>query len=232
MTKKKSGKTMRLAGLLLVLVLVTSCFVGGTFAKYVTSDEATDTARVAKFGVAVTANGSTFAETYATDDSTATTITDSVVSTDKVVAPGTKGDMTKMTLSGTPEVAVEVKYEATVTLNDKWVGDTSGSYYCPLIIKVGGTEIKGLDYSDATEFAAAVKTAIDGCTAKYAPGTDLSTTTVTVPSVSWEWPFETGADDNEKAENDVKDTYLGDQAVAGNAATITLEVKTTVTQIN
>ena len=48
---------MRVAGLLLALVLVTSCFVGGTFAKYVTSGGGTDHARVAKFGVTVKATG-------------------------------------------------------------------------------------------------------------------------------------------------------------------------------
>ena len=55
---------MRVAGLLLALVLVTSCFVGGTFAKYVTSGDSTDSARVAKFGVTVKANGTVFAEEY------------------------------------------------------------------------------------------------------------------------------------------------------------------------
>ncbi len=42
--------TMRAALMLLVLVLVTSCFVGGTFAKYVTEVEADDSARVAYWG--------------------------------------------------------------------------------------------------------------------------------------------------------------------------------------
>ena len=33
----RKNHTLKLAGILLALVLVTSCFVGGTFAKYVTS---------------------------------------------------------------------------------------------------------------------------------------------------------------------------------------------------
>lgn len=49
MKTKKTGKTMRVAGLLLALVLVTSCFVGGTFAKYVTSGHGNDSARAAKW---------------------------------------------------------------------------------------------------------------------------------------------------------------------------------------
>lgn len=48
---------MRVAGLLLALVLVTSCFVGGTFAKYVTSGHGNDSARAAKWGVVVNVEG-------------------------------------------------------------------------------------------------------------------------------------------------------------------------------
>ena len=46
MTSKKNW-TLRAAVLMLALVLITSCFVGGTFAKYVTSGSGTDSARVA-----------------------------------------------------------------------------------------------------------------------------------------------------------------------------------------
>lgn len=114
---------MRVAGLLLALVLVTSCFVGGTFAKYVTSDTGTDSARVAKFGVEITANGTMFAKKYKTDDpNVVATIAESVVSSDEsnLVAPGTKGDMVSMTMTGTPEVAVNVKCEATEVKLENW----------------------------------------------------------------------------------------------------------------
>ena len=68
MKTKKTGKTMRVAGLLLALVLVTSCFVGGTFAKYVTYGGGQDHARVAKFGVKVEATGDVFAKEYDAKD--------------------------------------------------------------------------------------------------------------------------------------------------------------------
>ena len=234
MTKKKSGKTMRLAGLLLVLVLVTSCFVGGTFAKYVTSGAGTDSARVAKFGVTVTANGTLFAEEYATDDTNVVgTIAKSVVSSESgknVVAPGTKGNMVSMSLTGTPEVAVRVSYEATtMELGDNWV-DGTGAYYCPLKITVGTDVLDGLTYASADEFENAVKEKIAAYSKDYEAGTDLSTVGTDSLAISWEWPFEdttTGA----KQTNE-KDTYLGDQAAADEAGTITLEVKTTVTQID
>ena len=113
MTKKKNV-LMRSAGVLLALVLVTSCFVGSTLAKYTVSESGFDTARVAKFGVNIEANGTMFAREY--DEGTTVK---SVISTDKVVAPGTSGEMVRMAISGTPEVAVNVQYAATLNLNDK-----------------------------------------------------------------------------------------------------------------
>lgn len=239
MTKKKNV-LMRSAGLLLVLVLVTSCFVGSTFAKYTVGGRGDDTARVAKFGVTITANGATFAKAYATDDKNVVgTIAQSVVSSDdsKLVAPGTKGNMVSMELKGTPEVAVQVTYLATVTLNDNWVNE-AGKFYCPLQIKVtsetgtNGVTICGLDFDSKDAFQTAVATEISSASAKYAAKTDLST--VVTPAVSWEWAYD-GAPlsaGQKIAQTDKDDTYLGNQAAFGNAANIQLTVQTTVTQID
>ena len=242
MKTKKTGKTMRVAGLLLALVLVTSCFVGGTFAKYVTSGGGQDHARVAKFGVTVTAAGDVFAKEYDAKDSTVQdyngdVIAKSVISSneDKLVAPGTKMDNAlTVSVTGKPEVAVEVTYEAHVTLAEnlkesQWK-DKDGNYYCPLIITVNGTPYKGTDYTSADDFAKAVAKAITDCSAKYGANTDLATTASKGVAISWEWPFvdaATGA-----KQTDEKDTYLGDQAAAGNAATIGIAVAATVTQID
>ena len=51
------------------------------------------------------------------------------------------------------------------------------------------------------------------------------------PAVSWEWAYENVAG-AKMTQTDEKDTYLGDQAAAGNAASIQLTVQTTVTQID
>lgn len=217
----KKNKMMRTASVLLVLTLLTVCVISGTFAKYTTSAEGTDTARVAKFGVTVTANGTTFAKEYNTDDPTATTIAKSVVSTDKVVAPGTSGTMASMALTGTPEVAVKVSYTGDFRLNDKWTVD--GNFYCPLTINVAGTAINGTDYNTAAAFEAAVNAAITGYSKEYAAGIDLSGAGNDNLAVSWSWAF---------AGDDTKDTALGDAAAAGNAGIVTLKVTTTVTQID
>ena len=214
----KKTKLMRAALLLLVLTLVTSCFVGGTFAKYTTSAEGSDTARVAKWGVEITANGATFANKYATDTGNVVgTIANSVVSADKVIAPGTKGNMVGMTITGTPEVAVSVNYAANFKVEGWTVDD---KFYCPLQIKVGSTMIDGVKFNNAVAFENAVNTEISTYNKNYAAGTDLSTASVTTPSVSWEWPF---------SEDDIKDTALGNLE---KAPTVSLTVTTTVTQID
>lgn len=206
-----------------MLVLVTSGLVGGTFARYVTSGTGTDSARVAKFGVKITAAGTTFAQSYTKDDDSASTLTNSVASTEKVIAPGTKGNMAAVTISGTPEVAVKVTYEATMNLGEEWK-DSTDTYYCPLEIKVGEETLKGSDYTSADLFETAVQEKIAGFSKVYEAGTNLAEQGADVPSVSWEWKF--------SGNDDTKDTYLGDQAAEGIAATISLEMKTTVTQID
>ena len=134
----KKNWTMRVALLIVALTLITSCFVGGTFAKYVTGASYEDTARVAKFGVLLTIDGdSGFADKYATDDTTYTgeySVISAVVN-EKVVAPGTPAGLKTETsetevsqdnnraeatdenkaltfgISGTPEVAVRINIE-------------------------------------------------------------------------------------------------------------------------
>ncbi len=212
----KKNKMMRTASVLLVAALMTTSMISGTFAKYTTSATGTDTARVAKFGVNITANGTTFAKEY-TNDSSAKTVVSS--ETDKnVVAPGTKGDMAKMTLTGTPEVAVKVSYEGKFDLNDQW--NASGSFYCPLVIKVNNSEVSTSDCTTAEDFEKAVNDAISKYSTEYAPGTNLADKGNDSLTVSWEWPY---------AGDDTKDTALGN---ATNAGEVTLAVTTTVTQID
>lgn len=237
---------MRVAGLLLALVLVTSCFVGGTFAKYTTGNYGEDNARVAKFGVAVQGTSDMFDPTYAKDDDSLTVSANSVVAFnyngangtgDNLVAPGTKKDnCLTASVTGTPEVAVKVEYVAQMNLTGNWQSDDKGTFYCPLIIKVNGTEIKGTDYTDKDAFITAVTTAVSGHNAQYAPNTNLANETNDKLSISWEWPFEVkneaGVVDHTI---DLKDTYLGD--LAANAADkdmpkIHLGLYLTVTQID
>lgn len=177
----RKNKMMRTAAVLGVATMLTASVISGTFAKYTVSDSASDSAQVAKFGVEITTNGSMFAKTYATDDKTVTGIANSVISSgdDKnVVAPGTSGDLVESTITGTPEVAVNVKREATLTLtgweSKQEASAESASYYCPIKINVGKTAYYGLDYSSADAFKSAVETAINADNNNYAPNTNLT----------------------------------------------------------
>lgn len=248
MMSAKKNVTLRAAAVLFALALITSCFVGGTFAKYVTNGTGTDTARVAKFGVKVEANGTMFAEQYDTDKEAKTVVSSRVGvaegKKDNVVAPGTSGKMVSMKLSGQPEVDVHVNYAPTVTLSDNWK-DKDNNFYCPLQIKVNGIMVDGHRFTDKQQFVDEIVKAIvnhQKNNVVYKAGTDLSTDTVgdNALTISWAWPFETATSDDptpetaaaEKAANNVKDTYLGDQAALNNAAAIEISVVTTVTQVD
>ena len=221
-------KNIRIASILLVIVLATSCFVGTTFAKYTTgTDEVTDSARVAKWGVTITAdefNGFATSYTGKTPAVTANSTFTNDVNTDPdgdgkdLVAPGTSGVFGGVEISGEPEVAVSVTKTADLVLTNWTVDD---EYYCPLKITVGATVMNGMDYDSAAEFEEAVEAAITAGTAVYAPNTDLST--FTVGDISWEWAFTGGVE-----QTDALDTALGDAATA---ATISLTVDVQIDQV-
>lgn len=107
----KKNVMMRVASVMMVLVLMTSSVISGTFAKYVTEATGSDAARVAKWGVQLRVGGGSFSDTYATDDATTFTGKVSVDSEDgaDVVAPGTKDDgSAAFSITGTPEVATKI----------------------------------------------------------------------------------------------------------------------------
>lgn len=206
----KKNKALRAAACVAVAAMLSTCMVAGTLAKYTTNGTGEDTARVAKFGVELTTGDGMFATSY---DNTVKSS-----NSDKVVAPGTKGELKATTLSGKPEVSVKVSNEATVTLTN-WASDAQGTFYCPIKVTVGGTTIDGTTQTSADAFQTAIKNAIDAKTDTYAAGTDLAGKSAT-PDVSWEWAFD-GAD--------AKDTALGN---AANAGTISISIATTVTQVD
>lgn len=217
-------------GLVTVFVaLLSLTLVSSTFAKYVTTDTGTDTARVAKWGVNITAAGNNaFSKVYSTDDTSATGIESSVISStvDKVIAPGTNGNFATIAVSGTPEVAVKIEHKATVTLANWDINiDGSNEFYCPIVITVKSGEHLATVKQDGTNnsvdtLKAAIENAINK-TINVAPNTDLSREIKSL-DISWEWAFDNGT-------TDAKDTALGN---LDQAPTITVKVVTTVTQIN
>lgn len=127
------NKLMRAATLLLVLTLMTSCFVGSTFAKYTTQVTGEDTARIAKFGVVLTADATLFEATYDGVSAVSVKADDSK----DVIAPGTTDTATIFTIAGEPEVDVDVS----ITLNKE-----SGMSIAKLPAATGTYK----DYTDVT----------------------------------------------------------------------------------
>lgn len=231
----KKNKMMRLASGLLVAVLITTSTISGTFAKYVTTAEAEDYARVAKWGVKVTADGTLFEKEYAKDDSTYTVGDNTVESSNewKLVAPGTTKTNTEVVITGKPEVAARITYDATIELVN-WKLE-NGDEYCPLIFTVEGEDYM-IDFANdetVAEFAARVEEAIADCTNDYAPNEELSDYSEDFPSVTWAWEFE-GEKAGAKLEGyqtDDKDTELGNLAVNRDTF-VKVTIATTVEQID
>ena len=237
----RKNRMMRVASALLVVVLLTTCAISGTFAKYVTNGTATASARVAEFGVSVTGSSDTmFAKAYNGTGYTVAggaTKTITVEAETYVVAPGTNGTLAAFGVKGSPEVAVEVTYDnVVVEIGNNWV-DKNGDFYCPIAVTVNTVVFCGLDYEDADEFESDIEEAIQKAAKNYAPNTNLDGVDGDL-SVSWNWYFDqadhlNAHGDCTKEQDDEMDTYLGDRAVVtANAGTISVAVTCTVTQID
>ncbi len=219
----KKNKMMRLASLLLVLTLLSTCAISGTYAKYVTTDSSTDSARVAKFGVVLKASdNSSFKTEYNSDTAGYTGVTVKSSNDDRLVAPGTKdeGGIT-FTITGKPEVATKISAVMTAGYEEVFLKagtytdytkapDADGTYktfvlandYYPVVFTL---KQQGVDQPVATGKLSDINTALETYTAKasYAPNTELGATF----TLTWEWVFGDSA-------NNQADTALG-QIAAG-----------------
>lgn len=240
----RKNKMMRLASALLVAVLLTTCAISGTFAKYVTSANTTDSARVAKWGVGISVIAETaFAEKYNDAASDAGTQVVSAVTTEDVLAPGTNGTLVTFEITGKPEVAVNLDANVDLELGAGWKYSDDSNYF-PVVIKVGGVAVSYVATDDMETIEAAVETAIlekINAAAATVSGTgknlnvnydansdELKVTTVTV---TWEWAFDDNSATKDEADNitNLKDTYLGTN---NTDATIEFSMDITVSQVN
>lgn len=224
----KKNRMMRLASVLLVLTLLSTSVISGTFAKYVTSDTASDTARVAKFGVVVSASGSLFGKDYVQKDDGNTPgsagLTVKSSNTDKLVAPGTKSSDAGLTfaVTGTPEVKVEVKVAVTdvkdvflraktglpnmTTGNATDMFDNGADYY-PVKYTLTQTTTGGTNILVAGKTLTEVQSALTGLSTTYDANTNLADAVGTL-KLTWEWDF----DNSGAGTYDRQDTLLGDLA--------------------
>lgn len=222
----KKNKAMRLASVLLVLTLLTTCMTAGTFAKYTTGAEGTSTARVAKFGVNVSVDaGNVFGQKYKNEtNGNGVTVEENAITVkadEMVVAPGTKGEMT-FSITGTPETSVSLN----VVLSEiKEIGLEAGKYsyedvsparsvtvaaggYDPVqwTLKKNHTVVshssEKLENTTLVKIKQYLEDNVNGLS-KTEYTTDAFSNAVGDYTLSWEWKF---TDDS----NDDKDTLLGD----------------------
>ena len=194
----KKNVMMRVASALLVAVLMTTCAISGTFAKYTSTATGSDSARVALWDVQLngtTINSNTFTfDLFKTIIDTKNDAAEGDISPvdGTVIAPGTKGSF-DIVLKNASEVTAEYVIDYTVT----------NANNIPVVFSLDGSTWK----SDINELD--VTTPV---------GIAIGATAPTI-TVYWMWAFE---GDN------AADTALG----IDGTATITVEAKVTVTQVD
>ena len=170
----KKNKTMRLASILLILTLLTTSVISGTFAKYTSSATATDTATVAKWSIKVDGEEIATKGAAPTVDidlfKTVTEIgggTDGEIATvEKLIAPGTEGSF-----------ALKIKNESQVDANYTITFSVTGANV-PLKWKV----------NDEGEW----QNSLTAINAKL-----IKLNTEDTVNIKWQWAFEGNAGDTE-----------------------------------
>lgn len=213
---KKKNFALRVATGLMMAVLLTTCVISGTFAKYVTTGKGEATATVAKWGVTVSAT--TTGDGYlATSYTTGSAVNVQSSASQNMLAPGTSGKVVSLTVSGEPEVSAKVEYDVTFELGENW--EISSGEYCPLVIKVNDTELTCT--GTVADFEAAVISKIESVLSgwTFAAGATIDAAL----TVEWAWAFEVDDDTNKK------DTELGN---ADAKAGFDISISATVTQVD
>lgn len=211
--KKDNRKSVFVIALLLLLVAVIG-FGGYTLSKYVTKKSETGSASVAKWGYNIDVKADKLFGTdykFETNNSTVTTagagVTVKSSDVNNRVAPGTTGFMT-FEVTGKAEVLSQIKISiadtdfSDVVLKYTEGKDTTVKTYAPVkwTLKKGDeTLVDGKTLTD-------VKTALGNL---YKTSTAVNTEINDKYTLSWVWAFETGEDNDQKAENNHLDTLLG-----------------------
>lgn len=207
----KKNKMMRLASVLLVAVILTTCAISGTYAKYVTSTTGTDSARVAYWGFDQAA--STTIDLF---DASYTNVLSSgeVDGFTNVMAPGTEKTSTfafgytnyKTDKITAPEVAYDLTVNPTIT-GDYDELDANPSFKWTL----AKNSEAAAEYGTVAELLAAIK-ALSGDatgTQHYEAGQLPGNFTYAdeTYTIGWKWAFEG---------NDTGDTALGNSQTLEN----------------
>lgn len=241
-------KKMTVLGVLLMAVMVSAYSVSGTYAKYVSSVDVTDEARVAKWQLQYTDkdNGLT--------DVTAATTTQEInlfkesytfngktyaesLSNGKIVAPGLKGEYT-FELGGTFETRFTLGLELVKDNSYNTVGlGTNNSQYDPLRFQVEtayktSAWVTYAELNDALEAAFAINT--NGDLREFDPGIYTAANMKEPVTIRWAWAYDATDAAIISSTTDCDDEYdtlLGNKASDGEDLEVKLTIKATATQV-
>jgi len=216
---RKTSKTARITILLLVLCLISTAMLSGTFAKYTSEYAGEDTALIAKWDVKFNGNEPTtstaeldlFSHAYNTNIIAG-------VGDDKIIAPGVGGEFT-LKVENKGDVAAKMTFD---------VGLGGNGMTAPIKYKL--KDVEGQTWGDLVALKAALN--------ELEKMKNVSAGTGSAEQiVEWRWPFERGGDAEAIAANNKADTDLGTASAEGtgegaNGRTkYILTIKATATQI-
>ncbi len=217
-------KKMTVLGGLLLAALVSAYSVCGTYAKYISSIDFADEARVAKWDFKVNGENPAafnnfdidlFKESYEIKGINHQFVVSSEPGV-KVVAPGTEGEYA-LALTGTAETNYTVLLDNVEVENTIKTTDKDGNEYSPIkfSLTVGGISV--LTDVSIDDLKTKLATLYDG-TAVYPANHTLNEELV----ISWKWAFEQDAN---VEEYDALDTYLAQEQ-----GTVSVKFGVTITQ--
>ena len=221
----KKNKMMRLASFLLVAVLLSTCAISGTFAKYVTTVSNTDTARVARWGFTGENAEIAITDLFKTgyDNANVNGYTD-------VIAPGTTNQATFVFeyTAGTPDAvaAPEVAYSLVVSTDGSTCADAikNNANIKWAVLKTseleGGNTVPVAEWKTWDEMITEIE-GLDGDESFDAK--ELAPISNTSYTIAWKWDFSTDA------AGDAADTAMGN---VGDLADVKIVITITATQVD
>lgn len=225
----KQNKTYKILTGLTLVTMLTTTIIGSTMANFTSAASVEGSAKVASCTLNVSATD-LFNKKYISDVADlAKESTYTVVSDEKVLAPGTKNEI-NLKVNGVTEFLVDGTHSLDVELEGDWK-DQDGNFYCPIEFKItkhnkdNSTEdykVLGINYTSKDDLLAALATNTV-CHSTYKANTEFEDY---IPiTISWNWPFSTSA------ANNVKDTALTSKDL-DNPISLKLICKTQFTQID
>ena len=218
---KKKMKSVRGAVVMTIATLLTTCLIGGAFAKYATGAESSDRARVAYWGFS-SANTISIDDLFSKEYANVHSRND-----DDVIAPGTEGQASfRFAFDGNGAAAApEVAYTFSVSVEES----------CDAPIKENDNIRFRLDngsYGTWDELVSSLKALAGqaGGTKVYAAGTLPAAFSAgnDTHTISWKWIFQSGTG-QAAALQDEKDTAMGN---AETPAACSLKITVTAVQVD